>query len=150
MSVQISKEAELFYRALEDVWVAEQVWKGSPNNATWHCTQAVEKTMKGFLRCLKREYDYGHKLNELLDAVDPLISMPEEITKYILYLDRFEIALRYKNMSSDPTAEEAHTAINRTKEIMLEFGKNPKVLSYMKEAKEVHAKILKAIAGGFA
>jgi hypothetical protein len=34
MSVHTSKNAELFLKALEDVWVAEQTWHGSPNNAT--------------------------------------------------------------------------------------------------------------------
>ena len=62
MNVYISKKAELFHKAIEDVWVAEQIWKVSPNNAVWHCTQAVEKMLKGFLRCLNRDYDYGHEL----------------------------------------------------------------------------------------
>jgi len=52
MNVHISKKAELFHKAVEDIWVAEQVWMVSPNNAVWHCAQAAEKTMKGFLRCL--------------------------------------------------------------------------------------------------
>ena len=43
MNVHISKNAELFHKAFEDVWVAEQVWKVTPNNAVWHCTQAAEK-----------------------------------------------------------------------------------------------------------
>jgi len=75
MSVQVSKKAELFYKALEDVWVAERTWQGSPNNAIWHCTQAVEKTMKGFLRCLNKDYDHTHELKDLLDAVDSLINL---------------------------------------------------------------------------
>jgi len=43
MNVHISKNAELFLKALEDIWVAEQSWFASPNNAVWHCTQATEK-----------------------------------------------------------------------------------------------------------
>jgi len=142
MSVQIRKNAELFYKALEDVWVAEQIWKGSPNNAAWHCTQAVEKVIKGFLRCHNRDYDYGHELKELLDAVDGLIELSPEITKNILYLDRFVVALRYKNLSSDPTVSEAQTAVLRTKEIIQVFKKNPNVSTYLQEAEEVHAKVL--------
>ena len=144
MNVQIRKNAELFYKALEDVWVAEQIWKGSPNNAAWHCTQAVEKAMKGFLRCLSSDYDYGHELKGLLDAVDSHINLPPDITKNILYIDRFGVSLRYKTMTSDPSREEAKTAISRTKEIIEELGRNPVVSSFLKEAEEVHAKILKA------
>jgi hypothetical protein len=44
MFVETSKNAELFLKAYEDVWVAEQIVYGSPNNSVWHCTQAVEKT----------------------------------------------------------------------------------------------------------
>ena len=65
MSVQISKKAELPYKALEDIWAAEQIWRGSPNNAVWHCTQAVEKIIKGFLRCLDKEYNYGQFFNPI-------------------------------------------------------------------------------------
>jgi HEPN domain-containing protein len=146
MNVQINKNAVLFLKALEDVWVAEQIWKGSPNNAAWHCTQAVEKTLKGFLQCLNRDFDHGHELTDLLDCVERVTDLPPEIAKHILYIDRFGVALRYKSMSSDPTTDEAHMAINRTKEIMQEFGNNPKVSNYMKEAIEVHAKLLKAIS----
>jgi len=146
MSVQIRKNAELFYKALEDVWVAEQIARGSPNNAAWHCTQAVEKAMKGLLRCFNSDYDYGHELKELLDAVDLLIDLPTEITKDILYIDRFGVALRYKSMASDPTVEEAMVAISRAKGIINELGKNPNVSSFLKEAEEVHTKTLKSSA----
>ena len=144
MSVQIRKNAVLFYKALEDIWVAEQIWRGSPNNAAWHCSQALDKTMKGFLRCFNSEYDYGHDLKDLLDAVDSHIELPLEITTNILYIDRFDVALRYKAMTSDPTAEEAKTAISRTKEIVRVLGSDPIVSGFMKEAEEVHAKMLRA------
>jgi len=143
MSVQISKKAELFHKAVEDVWVAEQIWKVSPNNAVWHCTQAAEKTMKGFLRCLNKEYEYGHQLKFLLDSIESLIDVSEETIKNVIYLDDFDVKLRYKNMPSDPTKEEAKAAIMRAKQIMLEFSKNPNSSSFMKEAEEVHLKILK-------
>ena len=144
MSVFTSSNAELFFKALEDVWVAEQAWNGSPNNAVWHCTQAIEKTMKGYLRCLKMDYDYGHELNLLLDAVMTDFKMSDKTEEHIMYLSDFETKLRYKNLSNDPSPEDAKIAISRTKQIMQEFNNNPKVSHYMDEAKEVHSKILKA------
>ena len=146
MSVYISRNAELFFKALEDVWVADQIWQGSPNNAVWHCTQAVEKTMKGFLRCHNKEYDYGHELSSLLDAVMTDFNVTEESEKYVMYLNDFETKLRYKNLSSDPSPEDAKIAISRTKQIMQEFNKNPKVSLFMDEAREVHEKIIRAIS----
>jgi len=55
MNVYISKKAELFHKAIEDIWVAEQIWKVSPNNAVWHCTQAAEKMLNGWYvaKCLE-------------------------------------------------------------------------------------------------
>ena len=144
MNVYISKNAELFHKAFEDVWVAEQIWKVSPNNAVWHCTQAAEKVMKGLLRCLNRDYDYGHELKELLNTVEPLVKLQPETIKNILYLNGFSISLRYKHMSSDPSIDEARVTITRTKQILQEFGSFQSISFFMKEAEEVHLKILKA------
>lgn len=144
MNVFISKNAELFHKAVEDVWVAEQIWKISPNNAVWHCTQAAEKAMKGMLRCLNRDYDYGHELKELLRAVEPIVELQAETIKNILYLNGFNISLRYKHMSSDPTVDEARVAIARTKQVIKDFGNYPPISKYIKEAEEAHFKILKA------
>jgi len=144
MNVHISKNAELFFKALEDVWVAEQTWYGSPNNAVWHCIQAVEKTMKGFLRCLNIDYDHGHELDPLLENVLTVLEIPKEISQYILYFDAFGSALRYRNMSGDPSPEDAKVAITRTKRIMQEFNNSPKVSQFVDEAKEVHIKMLRA------
>ena len=87
MSVLISKNAELFFKALEDVWVAEQIWKVPPNNAVWHCHQAVEKTMKGFLRCFGEDYEYGHDLYELTEVIRPFFEISEENDKNIIYIE---------------------------------------------------------------
>ena len=144
MSVHISKNAELFYKALEDVWAAERIWFGSPNIAVWNCTQATEKTMKGYLRCLNRDYDFGHELKPLLDEVMSTFQVSEVSEEYIMYLNRYGVNLRYKSMTNDPSPEDARLAINRTKHIMQEFNANPKISQFMDEAREVHTKILKA------
>jgi len=131
-------------KALEDIWMAEQSWFASPNNAVWHCTQATEKIMKSFLRCLNTEYDYGHELKPLLDAVMSVTSVSEDFDKYVVYLSDFSSGLRYKNMSSDPSPEEARVAIARVKYILQELHNNSVCAKYMDEAKEVHKKILKS------
>ena len=144
MNVHTSKNAELFFKALEDIWVAEQIWNGSPNNSVWHCTQAVEKAMKGYLRCLNMNYDYGHEIHLLLDAVMSDFKISEKVEEYILYLNDFETKLRYKNLSNDPSPEDAKVAISRTKQIIEEFSSNPKISKFIDEAKEVYTKVLKA------
>jgi len=144
MSVHISKKAELFYKALGDIWVAEQTWHGNPNIAAWICAQAAEKTMKGFLRCLNMDYDYGHKLTILLEEVEVVYNVTAETKTYIMYLDDFDLSLRYKNMPNDPTPEDAKIAISRAKHIMEELGANPQITPFLDEAKEVHNKVIRA------
>jgi len=144
MSVHISKNAELFYKALGDIWVAEQTWHGNPNIAAWICAQAAEKTMKGFLRCLNKDYDHGHKLTTLLEEVELVYNVTAETKKYIMYLDDYNLGLRYKNMPNDPTPEDAKIAILRAKYIMEEFSAIPKITKFLDEAKEVHKKVMRA------
>ena len=144
MYVEISKKAELFLKAIEDIWSAEQLWGGSPNNAVWHCTQAAEKVMKGFLRCHNMDYDCGHELRPLLEVVESVFELSAEAKKSIVFLDDFGVGLRYKNMSDDPSQGDAKVAISRAKHIMQEFKNHADVTAYMKEGEEVHQKILKA------
>ena len=47
-------------------------------------------------------------------------------------------------MKSDPTIDEAKTVIARTKQIIQEFMSFQSVSQFIKEAEEVHAKIVKA------
>ena len=144
MNVYISKNAVLFHKAIEDLWVADLVWKVSPNIAVWHCTQAAEKTLKGLLQCHNKDYENDHRLDDLLDLIAPIVQLPEETIKYILYLNGFGTGLRYKHMKSDPTVEEAKTVIVRTKIILQEFRCFQSVSQFMAEAEEVHTKILKS------
>ena len=144
MSVHTSKYAELFYKALEDLWVAEQSWFASPNIAVWSCVQAVEKTLKGFLRCAKMDFDHGHQLRFLLEDVETINNVTPETKKYILYLDDYGASLRYKNMASDPSPEESRIAIARVKHILREFNANHIVSVFMDESREVHKKVLES------
>jgi len=144
MNVHISKNSELFFKALEDIWAAEQTWYGSPNIAVWLCTQAVEKTMKGFLQFHNIDYDHGHQLRPLLDSIEEAVTVSPDCKRNVMYLNVFGSGLRYKNMTSDPTPEEARLAIARTVYVVDEISSHGSVKKLMDEAKEVHAKMLKA------
>jgi len=144
MNVHLSRKAELFYKALEDIWVAEKSWFVSPNIAVWSCTQAAEKTLKGFLRCINMNFDHGHELEPMLEDVLSVYDLTPETKKYIMYINDFKGNLRYKSMTTDPTPEDARIAIARTKHILQEFSNNNAVIEFINEAKEVHAKVLKS------
>jgi len=143
MSVHIDNKAVLFFKACEDIWAAEHTMVGSPNIAVWHCTQAVEKVLKGFLQCNNISYDSSHELEPLLEEVVAIIKLSDACRENVLYIDRYKSGLRYKNMSNDPSLEDARVAILRTRQIMQEFNDNPKVAQFMNEAREVHLKVLK-------
>ena len=147
MSVELRRKAELFHKALEDVWVAEQIWQVTPNNAVWHCTQAAEKILKGYLFCFNQEYGYDHDLKTLLRETNKLAKVTDATNESILYFEEFKSRLRYRHMPTDPTTEDAKLSIVKVKSVFDEFEKIPDISSYIREAKEVHAKILKATMG---
>jgi len=145
MSVELRRKAELFHKALEDIWVAEQVWRVTPNNAVWHCTQAAEKIMKGYLFCFNKEFGYDHDLKILLQETNKLLKLTDNTNESILYLDEFKSRLRYRHMPNDPTREDAKLSIEKIKSIIDEFERAPDISGYIKEAKELHTKILNSI-----
>ena len=146
MFVDIDKNSVLFYKAMEDIWCAEQTYKGSPNNAVWSCCQAAEKAMKGFLQCCDIESDSVHELNIILEAVEREHTLPEDVITSIYNLARYDQRLRYKNLRADPTPEDAKATIEDAKLILSEFACHPKCAEFVGEAKEVHAKMLRDIS----
>jgi HEPN domain-containing protein len=144
MNVNIDNKSVLFFKAYEDIWAAERTLTGSPNIAVWHCAQAVEKTLKGVLQCLNMPYDGSHELEPLLEDIVSTVTMSDECKANVLNINIYKSGLRYKNMANDPSPEDARAIISRAKQIMQELNANPKISQFMDEAKEVHAKILKA------
>ena len=145
MFVNIDKKSVLFFKAYEDLWAAERVFVGSPNIAVWHCTQAIEKTLKGFLLCNNIPCDEtSHDIEPLLEEVVSVIAISDECKANVLNISIYKSGLRYRNLSSDPTVEDAKTIISRAKQIMQEIGANPRTSQFMSEAKEVHIKMLES------
>lgn len=145
MYVNIDKKSVLFFKAYEDIWAAERVFAGSPNIAVWHCTQAVEKTLKGFLLCNNTPCDEtSHEIEPLLEEVVSIIAISDECKANTLNISIYKSGLRYRNLSNDPTVEDAKTIISRAKQIMREINANPKTSQFMNEAREVHVKMLEA------
>jgi len=144
MYAEISKNAVLFYKALQDIWCAEQTFIGSPNNAIWSCCQAVEKSMKGLLQCYGIDAGSTHDLGILLEDLQKETTISQETANNIQRLVRYDQRLRYKNLKDDPTVDEAKVVIKYSNEIMNEIGGNSKCSGFIDEAKEVYAKLLKA------
>jgi HEPN domain-containing protein len=148
MYVEINKNAVLFYKALEDIWCAERTYYGSPNNAVWSCCQAAEKIMKGFLQCYGVNHDSTHDLSNILELVEREYTPQEVATASIYNLARYDQRLRYKNLKTDPTPEDAQATIEDVKLVLDEFAKHAKCAEFIGEAREVHEKMLAAFEAG--
>jgi len=144
MYAEINKNAVLFYKALQDIWCAEQIYTGSPNNAVWNCCQAVEKYIKGLLLCYSVDTGATHDLTIILEELEKETELSTQSVGKIHDLARYDQRLRYKNLKSDPTVDEAKIVVTDTKYILQEIGEHPKCMTYVNEAKEVYEKLLKA------
>jgi len=146
MYVEINKNAVPFYKALEDIWCAERTYEGSPNNAVWSCCQAAEKIMKGFLQCFGEDIGNTHDLKIILEYVEDKNKLKKDVLESIHNLALYDQRLRYKNLRTDPTAQNALEAIADAKLILTAFSDNDKCSLLINEAQEVHTKMLRSIS----
>jgi len=150
MYADISKNADYFYKALQDLWCAEQTYTGSPNNAVWSCCQAVEKYIKGLLQCYSVDPEFfvgTHDLIILLEELEKETELSFQTVGLIHNIARFDQRLRYKNLKDDPSVGEARAVITDTKIIIREFDEHTKCSAFISEAKDVYEKLLKANIG---
>ena len=101
--------------------------------------------MKGFLQCCGVDHDSTHDLAIILEFVESEHTLQESTTASIYNLARYDQRLRYKNLKSDPTPDDAQATIADVKLVLDEFVKHPKCAGFISEAKEVHTKILREI-----
>jgi HEPN domain-containing protein len=100
--------------------------------------------MKGLLQCYGIDTGSTHDLSMLLEDLENETELSKQTVSFIHNLARYDQRLRYKNLKNDPTIEEAKVAISDTNLIMNEIGNHPMCSTFMREAKEVYNKLLKA------
>ena len=89
---------------------------GPYDTACFHCQQAVEKYMKGFLAFHGREFPFTHDLDELAilcDEIDPSLNLT---TPEVISLTDYAVRLRYDN-DFWPTKEDAESALEITSRV---------------------------------
>lgn len=101
-----------FAKAESDLAGARAVIDGAGpyDTACFHCQQAVEKCMKGFLVCRGRTFPFTHDLEELAllcDGVEPALRLH---TPEVISLTPYAVRLRYDN-DFWPSREEAADAL---------------------------------------
>jgi hypothetical protein len=101
--------------------------------------------MKGCLLCCGIDHDSTHDLTIIFEFVEREHALQESTTASIYNLARYDQRLRYKNLKSDPTSEDAQATIVDAMLLLDEFTKHPKYARFIGEAKEVHSKMLRKI-----
>ena len=97
------KSAEILYR--ED---------GPTDSLCFHCHQAAEKIMKGFLVFNKEEFPRTHDLIHLLNLCKKIDRSFKSIEDEVSFLNRFYIEVRYPPEIAVYSREECQEAIEYT------------------------------------
>jgi len=144
---------EMFVIALQDIHVAEECRYISPNISVYHSCQAVEKTLKGLLRCYgltSIDIDNTHELDDLLSSVERFWMMPESVANDIDALNGYKQNLRYKIQKTDPTPGDADVVMNKAKCVMDAVSNHGKCALEYQEASDEYKKYLKSVKPGVA
>ena len=141
----MSKKAELFDKALIDLWQAEQAASFRADATIYSCSQCVEKMIKGVLKCYDIEYDYDHNLDSAYEKIvsSKKIPLTKDLTKHVDAIGVFGNAIRYKNMNNDPSIQDALKILNYTKEIVDNLSSLPGVKTFFTEAYQYNKALLR-------
>jgi len=120
----LTEVREWLHKAAEDVRTAEVSCAAEPpllDAAVFHCQQAAEKAIKGFLTLHARVFDKTHsieKIGALALAVDPTlraaIDRAAPLTEYAW-------KFRYPGTPGEPSVAEVGDALAAARELLLEI-----------------------------
>lgn len=108
----------------EDLTMAELALKekGPANQICFHCQQAAEKYLKGFLVLRGEKFEKSHQLRYLLEKCVTIDSTFQELQEEVILLTQFYIETRYPGdipYFSRTDAQAAHLAAERIKSFVL-------------------------------
>lgn len=105
-------------KAERDLALARHSLKADPpftDSATFHCQQAVEKALKGYLAFHEKIFKKTHSIAELGGQVLEIDSSLEALIRKAIYLTPYATAFRYPGEPEEPTHGEALEAIAKYK-----------------------------------
>ena len=122
MSPEKSSEVRSWMsKALEDLRGAEIDLEASPpleGDALFHCQQAVEKALKGFLTLHDRPFRKTHDLDELATECEELDPSLAGVLDRSRDLTPFAWRFRYPGEDEPPPVEEAAEALSLARELV--------------------------------
>lgn len=82
----------------------------------FHCQQAVEKYLKGYLFLNNTDFKRTHNLNYLLSLVSQFDSVNDDLFDKVTELEDFSVEIRYPDTSIDLSDEDIHQALSIARE----------------------------------
>jgi HEPN domain-containing protein len=110
----ISETRAWFRRAAEDLRAADHALRADPpllEDLLFHCQQAAEKALKGFLVWHSKPFRKTHSLEEIGEAclaIDPSL---RAIIDPVVPLTQYAWEFRYPGDPEEPTVQEADEAL---------------------------------------
>ena len=82
----------------------------------FHCQQAVEKYLKGYLFFNSTLFKRTHNLNYLLSLISQFDSISDDLYDKAAELEDFSVEIRYPDSSFDLSDEDIHQALSTARE----------------------------------
>ena len=115
------QEHESWFRiANEDLMAARALLKVKFSTVTYHCQQAAEKVLKGYLVFKNQEILKSHDLTKLTDLCIDFDVEFEKIYNSVEFLNPFATKFRYPTEFEIPDLSDAEMAIKHA-EIIINF-----------------------------
>jgi HEPN domain-containing protein len=124
--IKVTDTQAWLIKAQRDLLAAEQlVAQTHPllDAVVYHCQQAGEKALKGFLFWHESPFRKTHNLVELLDqclTIDATLAILEETA---VFLTPLVSEFRYPGPFLEPSSHEAEEALNRARAVLVEIIK---------------------------
>lgn len=109
-----------FVKAANDVRAAEHEFTAVPpllGDIVFHCQQAVEKAMKGFLTWHDRPFRKTHSLEELGEQCLEIDSTLKPLVDRVVPLTEYVWKFRYPGQPEEPPVAEAQEALALAREV---------------------------------
>jgi HEPN domain-containing protein len=113
---------EWFSNANEDIRVAQALWDLEPEKylraVPYHCQQAAEKSIKGYLAYKKVKFPKTHDIGELATLVSAVNPEMFELLKEASALSPYAVEFRYPDATKkDRTIEDSRKALALGKKV---------------------------------
>jgi HEPN domain-containing protein len=118
MSEKIDKVKQWIEKADHDLGTGQVTYLYIPqycDTIAFHCQQAAEKYLKGFLLFLDIPFKRQHSLNYLLGLLSQKIEISNELYDNASELEDFAVEIRYPDTSVDLSDDEIQQAFKITK-----------------------------------